>query len=56
MSEFTRAEVFPQAEGFTKTPGWLDWYTGPTEQFAQLIQSERRRYEKLVREANIKPD
>ena len=28
----------------------------PTEQFAQLIQSERRRYEKLVREANIKPD
>lgn len=29
---------------------------GPTEQFAQLIQSERRRYEKLVREANIKPD
>ena len=31
MSEFTRAEVFPQAEGFTKTPGWLDWYTGPAK-------------------------
>jgi hypothetical protein len=29
---------------------------GSSEQFAQLIRSERRRYEKLVREANIKPD
>lgn len=29
---------------------------GPSEQFASLIRSERRRYEKLVREANIKPD
>lgn len=29
---------------------------GSTEQFAALIRSERLRYEKLVREANIKPD
>ena len=29
---------------------------GSSEQFAQLIRSERRRYEKLVREANIQPD
>ena len=29
---------------------------GTTEQFAALIHSERVRYEKLVREANIKPD
>ena len=36
MSEFTRAEVFPQAEGFTKTPGWLDWYTGPAKPRFQL--------------------
>lgn len=29
---------------------------GSAEQFAALIRSERLRYEKLVREANIKPD
>ncbi len=29
---------------------------GTTEQFAALIHSERSRYEKLIREANIKPD
>lgn len=29
---------------------------GPIEQFAGLIRSERVRYERLVREANIKPD
>jgi tripartite-type tricarboxylate transporter receptor subunit TctC len=29
---------------------------GTAEQFATLIHSERQRYEKLVREANIKPD
>lgn len=29
---------------------------GSTEMFATLIRSERQRYEKLVREANIKPD
>ena len=29
---------------------------GSADQFTQLIRSERRRYEKLVREANIKPD
>ena len=29
---------------------------GTTEMFATLIRSERQRYEKLVREANIKPD
>jgi tripartite-type tricarboxylate transporter receptor subunit TctC len=29
---------------------------GSIEQFAALIKSERQRYEKLVREANIKPD
>jgi tripartite-type tricarboxylate transporter receptor subunit TctC len=29
---------------------------GSAEQFAALIHSERQRYEKLVREANIKPD
>jgi tripartite-type tricarboxylate transporter receptor subunit TctC len=29
---------------------------GSTEQFAALIRAERARYEKLVREANIKPD
>jgi tripartite-type tricarboxylate transporter receptor subunit TctC len=29
---------------------------GPVAQFAALIRSERIRYEKLVREANIKPD
>jgi tripartite-type tricarboxylate transporter receptor subunit TctC len=29
---------------------------GSAEQFAALIHSERARYEKLVREANIKPD
>lgn len=29
---------------------------GNTEQFAALIRAERARYEKLVREANIKPD
>ena len=29
---------------------------GSSEQFAALIHSERLRYEKLVREANIKPD
>jgi tripartite-type tricarboxylate transporter receptor subunit TctC len=30
--------------------------TGPPEVFGALIHSERLRYEKLVREANIKPD
>ena len=30
--------------------------TGSAEQFGALIHSERQRYEKLVREANIKPD
>jgi tripartite-type tricarboxylate transporter receptor subunit TctC len=29
---------------------------GSTAQFASLIRSERQRYERLVREANIKPD
>ena len=29
---------------------------GPQSQFKNLISSERRRYEKLVREANIQPD
>ncbi len=29
---------------------------GSTDMFAALIRSERQRYEKLVREANIKPD
>ena len=29
---------------------------GSSEQFASLIRSERQRYAKLVREANIKPD
>ena len=29
---------------------------GPIEQFAGLIRSERQRYERLVREANIQPD
>ena len=29
---------------------------GTSEQFAALIRSERQRYDKLVREANIKPD
>ena len=29
---------------------------GSAEQFGALIRSERERYEKLVREANIKPD
>jgi len=29
---------------------------GTSEMFANLIRSERQRYEKLVREANIKPD
>lgn len=29
---------------------------GPSEQFANLIRSERQRYERLVREADIKPD
>jgi tripartite-type tricarboxylate transporter receptor subunit TctC len=29
---------------------------GSSEMFAALIRSERQRYEKLVREANIKPD
>ena len=29
---------------------------GTTEQFAALIHSERVRYEKLIREAHIKPD
>lgn len=29
---------------------------GPREQLAKLIQSERQRYEKLVRETGIKPD
>ena len=29
---------------------------GSTEQFAALIRAERQRYDKLVREANIKPD
>jgi tripartite-type tricarboxylate transporter receptor subunit TctC len=29
---------------------------GTTEQFAALVRSERQRYAKLVREANIKPD
>lgn len=29
---------------------------GPAEMFTQLIKSERQRYERLVREANIKPD
>ena len=29
---------------------------GSAEMFANLIHSERVRYEKLVREANIKPD
>jgi tripartite-type tricarboxylate transporter receptor subunit TctC len=29
---------------------------GSAEQFGALIRSERQRYEKLVREANIKPD
>jgi tripartite-type tricarboxylate transporter receptor subunit TctC len=30
--------------------------SGSSEMFANLIRSERQRYEKLVREANIKPD
>ena len=29
---------------------------GSAEQFGNLIRSERQRYDKLVREANIKPD
>jgi tripartite-type tricarboxylate transporter receptor subunit TctC len=29
---------------------------GSSDMFAALIRSERQRYEKLVREANIKPD
>ena len=29
---------------------------GPADMFTQLIRSERQRYERLVREANIKPD
>jgi len=29
---------------------------GSTEMFADLIPSERLRYDKLVREANIQPD
>ena len=29
---------------------------GSADLFAALIRSERQRYEKLVREANIKPD
>ena len=29
---------------------------GPSSDFARLIHSERQRYDKLVREANIKPD
>ena len=29
---------------------------GPADMFTQLIKSERQRYERLVREANIKPD
>ena len=29
---------------------------GTAEQFGALIRSERQRYDKLVREANIKPD
>jgi tripartite-type tricarboxylate transporter receptor subunit TctC len=29
---------------------------GSSEMFTALIRSERQRYEKLVREANIKPD
>ena len=29
---------------------------GPVDMFTQLIKSERQRYERLVREANIKPD
>jgi len=29
---------------------------GSSELFTNLIRSERQRYEKLVREANIKPD
>ena len=29
---------------------------GTSEQFGALIRSERARYEKLVREAQIKPD
>jgi hypothetical protein len=29
---------------------------GSSEMFATLIRNERQRYEKLVREANIKPD
>jgi hypothetical protein len=29
---------------------------GIAEQFSALLHSERLRYEKLVREANIKPD
>jgi tripartite-type tricarboxylate transporter receptor subunit TctC len=29
---------------------------GPADQFAKLLRSERARYDKLVKEANIKPD
>ena len=29
---------------------------GSTEQFASMVEAERSRYEKLIREANIKPD
>jgi len=29
---------------------------GSTEQFAALLNSERVRYERLIREAKIKPD
>ena len=35
MSKPTSGD-FPQAEGFTKTPGWLDWYTGPAKPRFQL--------------------
>ena len=34
--------------------GEVNWVTA--EQFGVLIRSERARYEKLVREAQIKPD
>ena len=30
--------------------------SGTAEQFGALVHSERVRYEKLIREANIKPD
>lgn len=54
-AQVQKALQTPEVQGRMKAVGG-EISPGSTEMFANLIRSERQRYEKLVREANIKPD